>query len=479
MLLTEAKRVHFIAIGGAGMSGIAWVLLNRGITVSGSDLVSNPMTQRLADHGAQCFIGHRPEQLDGVDLVVVSTAIGEDNCELREARQRGLPVWHRSQALGALMAGGRSIAVTGSHGKTTTTSMLGLLFERSGSDPTVIVGGESLDFGGTAKVGRHDLVITELDESDGSFLRVIPDQVLITNIEADHLDHYADYEALLAAFEQFISVIRQPPVVCCDDPGVKRIVAGARRTFVRYSIAGQEADFSAAEITLTAREVSFDLMHAGKRLGKVRLPAAGLHNVGNALGALAVAVQDGLEPGACCDALSDYRGVERRLTIRSENGGVLIADDYAHHPTEIRATLDVGRLWADERGGRLVCVFQPHRYTRTAALGWQFGPAFAAADRVIVTGIYSAGERPIEGITGALIAESVRASGHPCVQYVAETDAVADLLAPELESADVVMTLGAGDVWQVAEGLRDRLEPETAPLAAKTKTQHPAAAEGR
>ena len=460
------------------MSGIAWVLLKRGITVSGSDLVSNRMTQRLAGHGAQCFIGHKPEQLDRADLVIVSTAIDEDNCELREARRRGVLIWHRAQALGALMAEGHSIAVTGSHGKTTTTSMVGLLFERAGRDPTVIVGGESLDFGGTAKAGRRDLVITELDESDGSFLGITPDQVLINNIEPDHLDHYADYEALVAAFEQFMSAVRQPPVVCSDDPGVRQAIAGGRRPVVRYSIADREADFSATRIRLTSREVCFDVMQAGKCLGKVRLPAPGLHNVGNALGAVAVALQAGLEPAVCCDALSDYRGVERRLTVRSESGGVLIADDYAHHPTEIRAALEVGRGWANERGGRLVCVFQPHRYTRTATLGRQFGPAFADADQVVVTGIYSAGEKPIEGITGALIAESVRESGHPHLHYVAKTDAVADLLVSELEPADVVMTLGAGDVWQVADRLRDRLETEKVALAPETELQHPATAEG-
>jgi UDP-N-acetylmuramate--alanine ligase len=478
MFPAEVKRVHFIAIGGAGMSGIAWILLQRGLAVSGSDLVSNRMTQRLAEHGARCFIGHRAEHLNDTDLVVVSTAISEDNCELQEARRRGLPIWHRAQVLGALMSEGRSVGIAGTHGKTTTTCMVGLLFEAAGCDPTIIVGGESANFGGTAKAGRRDLVVAEMDESDGSFLGVKPDHAIITNIEADHLDHYGHYEALLDAFRTFIGQVGQPPVVCADDPGVRRIVATEPRAVVRYSVSEWNADFCATEIALAAHGSEFVVLRDGKRLGDVRLSAAGLHNVVNAMGAIAVAVQAGLDPAICCRALSDFRGVGRRLTVRAENGGVLIVDDYAHHPTEIRATLDVGRSWANSRGGRLVCIFQPHRYTRTASLARQFGPAFAVADEVIITGIYSAGERPINGVTGALIEESVRASGHPRVRYVVEANQVADLLVPELEPSDVVMTLGAGNVWEVGDHIRDRLEREAKRLGAAAQTGGPAVVKG-
>jgi len=469
MLPAGVERVHFIAIGGSGMSGIAWVLLHRGIAVSGSDLVSNRMTQRLAEHGARCFVGHDSRHLDGTDLVIVSTAICDDNCELQEARRRGLPIWHRAQALGALMSEGRSIGITGTHGKTTTTCMVGLLFERAGCDPTIIVGGESANFDGTAKAGRRDLVVAEMDESDGSFLGLKPDYAMITNIEPDHLDHYGTYEALLEAFERFTAQVGQPPVVCSDDPGVQRICATVRRPMVRYSISDRQADFCATEITLSSHGSRFVVLREGKRLGEVQLPAAGLHNVSNALGAIALAVQVGLDPALCCQALWNFRGVGRRLTICAESGGVLIVDDYAHHPTEIRATLTVGRAWANERKGRLVCVFQPHRYTRTAMLAEQFGPAFAAADKVIITGIYSAGERPISGVTGALIEQSVRASGHRDVRYVAETGQVTDLLLPELEPRDIVMTVGAGDVWQIGEELRERLQRERQGLAAEMR----------
>jgi UDP-N-acetylmuramate--alanine ligase len=457
MFLSEVKQAHFIAIGGTGMSGIAWVFLQRGIAVTGSDLSANRMTQRLADHGAQCFIGHKPDYLNGADVVVVSTAIDEENCELREARRRGLPIWHRSQALGAVMKEGRSVAVTGCHGKTTTTCMVGLLFDHAGCDPTVIVGGESANFGGTARAGGRQWVVAEVDESDRSFLGVSPSHAVITNIEADHLDHYENYEAILSAFGQFVGQVDQPPVVCSDDPGVRRMMAAARRPFVRYSTSDREADFCATEIALSAHEARFTVWQGGQRLGEVVLPAPGMHNVSNAVGAMAVAVQAGLDPAACCRAMSDFRGVGRRLAVRSGQSGVLIVDDYAHHPTEISATLKVGRVWADERGGRLFCVFQPHRYTRTAALGREFGPAFAAADEVIVTGIYPAGERPIEGVTGAVIADSVKAQGHSRVRYIAEAGQVADLLAPELAPADVVMTLGAGDVWQAGVQLNNRL----------------------
>ena len=457
MLLGEVKRAHFIAIGGAGMSGIAWVLLKRGIAVSGSDLAANRMTQRLADHGAQCFIGHHPDYVNGADVVVVSTAIGEENCELREARRRGLSIWHRSQALGAVMNEGRSVAVTGCHGKTTTTCMAGLLFDRAGCDPTVIVGGESENFGGTARAGGRDWVVAEVDESDRSFLGVSPTHAVVTNIEADHLDHYGSYEAILAAFEQFVGQVDQPPVVCADDPGVRRVMAAAGRPFVRYSASDREADFCATDIALSAHEARFAVLQGGRRAGLVVLPAPGVHNVSNALGAIAVAAQAGLDVAACCRALSEFRGVGRRLAVRSGPGGVLIVDDYAHHPTEIAATLKVGRLWADERGGRLFCVFQPHRYTRTAALGREFGPAFVSADEVVVTGIYAAGEPPIEGVTGALIADSVRVQGHAHVRYIAEAGRVAEALAPELAPADVVMTLGAGDVWRAGVQLNERL----------------------
>ncbi len=242
MRLSEVKRAHFIAIGGSGMSGIAWVMLHRGIEVSGSDLAGNSMTERLAERGARCFIGHDPDHLDNADLVVVSTAIREDNCELVEARRRGLPIWHRSQALGALMREGRAIGVAGSHGKTTTTCMVGLICERAGCDPTVVVGGESANFGGTARAGGSDYIVAELDESDGSFLDLEPDHALITNIEADHLDHYGNYEAIVDAFGRFAARVRQPPVVCADDPGVQRVIAALNRPVVRYGLSAAAAE---------------------------------------------------------------------------------------------------------------------------------------------------------------------------------------------------------------------------------------------
>jgi len=466
MQLGEVKRVHFIAIGGVGMSGIAWVLLKRGFQVSGSDLVANSMTKRLAEHGARCFVGHRPENVDGAELVVVSTAIGEDNCELCEARRRGIPVWHRSRALAAVMGEGRSIAVTGSHGKTTTTAMLGTIFARAGRDPTIIVGGVSADFDGTARAGRRDLVIAELDESDGSFLDVIPDRVLLTNLEADHFDHYPDYEALVDAFARFVRALPAPPVVNADDPGLRRVMELCGRGAVRYSIEDQGADFSAADIELAPKAVRFELLRRGEPLGRVEVPSPGRHNVANALGALAVAIESGIEVEVCRCALGEFRGVGRRLTIRAEAGGVVVVDDYAHHPTEVRATLEVGRRWADARGGRLICVFQPHRYTRTAALGREFGPAFAPSDYVIVTDVYSAGEKPIEGVTGAVVAESAEKAGHPKVRYVAERAEVAEALAPELEQGDLVMTLGAGDVWKVGDELGEIISRMDDSLAA-------------
>jgi UDP-N-acetylmuramate--alanine ligase len=454
MGLREIRQAHFIAIGGVGMSGIAWVWLQHGIAISGSDLAANPMTQRLAEHGARCYIGHDPANLDGAEVVVVSTAIRADNCELLEAQRRGLPIWHRSKALNAIMAEGRSVAIAGTHGKTTTTALAGLIFENCGCDPTVVVGGESANFGGTAKVGRSPWIISELDESDGTFLGVQSDHLLITNIESDHLDHYGNYDGLIRAFQDYAGRVRRSVVACGDDPGVRRAIESVGRPMVRYSISDRSADYAAANIRLEIHESRFDLLRKGERVGEVVLSAPGLHNVSNATGALGLAIEAGLDPLGCCGALGNYNGVGRRLTIKGEVGGVLIVDDYAHHPSEISATLAVGRDWARSRGGRLICVFQPHRYTRTATLGSLFGPAFKAADRVIITGIYPAGERPIEGVTGRVIADSAIAAGQAQVQYIPDRDAVADALAPEMAKGDVFMTLGAGDVWKIGDSLR-------------------------
>lgn len=458
MLFTDIKRAHFIAIGGAGMSGIAWVMLKRGIAVSGSDLAGNRMTQRLAEHGARCFIGHAPEQVGDADVVIVSTAIKDSNCELQEAQKRGIPVWHRSEALGALMAAGTSVGITGSHGKTTTTSMVGLIFERAGADPTVVVGGVSGDFGGTAKVGTSDWIVAELDESDGSFLRLKADRAIVTNIDAEHLDHYSNYHGVVQAFLQYIEQVETPPVVCADDPGVQELLQYTKRPVVRYGLTDPDADYTADNLVLSNQGVQFDLLCRGKRLGAVDVSAPGRHNVCNALGALAVAIESDLDPKVCCEALSDYRGVQRRLTVRHDTGGVLMVDDYAHHPSEIAATLAVGREWANERNGRLIALFQPHRYSRTAALHARFGPPFEIADKVIVTDIYSAGEKPIEGVTSELIADSIRDAGQPNVQMIADRKMIAGILAPRLMEGDVVMTLGAGDIWRTCGELHEQIE---------------------
>ncbi|MBM3334790.1 UDP-N-acetylmuramate--L-alanine ligase, partial [Candidatus Sumerlaeota bacterium] len=350
---------------------------------------------------------------------------------------------------------------------TTTTAMVGVIFERAGLDPTVVVGGESANFGGTARAGSSRWAIAELDESDGSFLRFSPHFALITNIEADHLDHYGTFESILSAFRKFAGQVAHGPVVCWDDPGVKQMMSGERpSSVVRYAVSSADAEYCATGVSLTAHGSRFTVVARGQEIGEVDLPAAGVHNVSNALGAIALAVEAGLDPAVCCSALADFRGVARRLTIRGEWCGVLVVDDYAHHPTEIGAALQVGRLWANERGGRLVCVFQPHRYTRTAALARQFGPAFAAANSVIVTGIYAASEQVIEGVTGEMIAESASDAGHPDVRYISDMNEVASLLSAEVKQRDVVMTIGAGNVSKVGDQLRDCLEGRSA-LAAE------------
>ena len=303
-------------------------------------------------------------------------------------------------------------------------------------------------------------MIAELDESDGSFLGLSAHRAIITNIDAEHLDHYSNYAGVIGAFQRFIRQVEEPPVVCIDDPGVRELLEGTTRPVIRYSLSDPSADYLAAEIDVSNQDSRFVVVRDGERLGTVILPARGRHNIGNAIGAIAMAIETGVDPKVSCEALSEYRGVQRRFTIRSAPAGFLIVDDYGHPPSEINATLAVGREWADERNGRLIVVFQPHRFTRTAALTQRFGGAFSDADQVIVTGIYAAGEKPIDGVTGQLIADSVRESGQVSIEYVERRDAVAARLAPTLQTGDVVLTLGAGDVWRVGDELEERIEAD-------------------
>ncbi len=442
---------HFIGIVGAGMSGLARIMLARGEKVSGCDLVDSPVVRALREAGAEVFVGHSPAHLrEGVDVVVVSAAVPEDNVELCAARERGLTVLTRGELLARLMAGYKGIAVAGSHGKTTTTSMISLVLASCGLDPTCVIGGEVRDIGGNARLGKGEYFVAETDESDGSFLLLVPYIAVVTNIDNDHLDYYREVGKIEEAFSRFLARL-QPggfAVLCTDDPRVRRLAAEARRPVVTYGLGG-EAEYT-AQITELAGFSSFSrVFRRGECLGELKLAVPGAHNVQNALAAVAVAEKLGLPFPEVAAALASFRGVRRRFQLVSDAGGVLIVDDYAHHPTEIATLLQAARALPRER---LLVVFQPHRYTRTLLLREEFGGAFRGADLVVVVPLYPAGERPIPGVSAELIAAEVARKGQRVISLGGLAEAV-EFLVREVRPGDLVLTVGAGDVWRVGEDL--------------------------
>lgn len=461
MLESSIRTVHFIGIGGSGMSAIAWVLLKRGYVVTGSDLGSNNQTARLAEAGATIYKGHSSENMGTPDLVVVSTAIPIHNPERLAAQERNIPVWQRARMLAAIMDGGKSTAIAGAHGKTTTTSMSGLLLKMAGLEPTVLVGGELNDFGGNAHVGRADLVVAEADESDGSFLLFHPDIAVVTNVEADHLDHWKNFESLKEGYAQFLRQCKPEGkiILCVDSPGAVEALERSGRAAVTYSITGQEADWQARDIQSKDGTTTFELVHERKSHGTFQLSVPGHHNVSNALAALAVANEHGVDPATCRSILPAFHGTRRRWDRVGEAWGVTIVDDYAHHPTEIAATLSAAR---NSHNGRVIAIFQPHRYTRTHLLCNEFGRAFESADLALILDVYSAGESAIEGVSGDLIADRVRRNGSPEVCFFPVTNEVIPYLMERLQPDDLVLTMGAGDVWKLGQPLLDSLKDRSA-----------------
>jgi UDP-N-acetylmuramate--alanine ligase len=457
--LSGVRAAHLVGIGGAGMSGIARILLTERVRISGSDLKESVGVVQLRALGADVHVGHRAEHVGDVDAVVVSTAIPPGNPEVREAARRGIPVLARAQVLAALMAKRRGIAVSGTHGKTTTTSMLAVALERSGADPTYVVGGDLNESGSNARAGQGPLFVAEADESDGSFLLLSPELALVTNIEADHLDFYADAEDVAAAFATFCR--RAALVVsCADDPGAVRVVQEAGTPAVWYGEAER------AQVRLEAVEVS----RAGSRCrlhvraghdmpaweGSLELSVPGRQYLVNAAGAVAAAALVGIHPESSAAALRGYRGVRRRWDHRGAAGGAEFVDDYAHHPTEIEATLAAaGWNGAD----RVVAVFQPHRYSRTAAMWRALGESLVGADVVLITDVYGAGEVPVPGITGKLLVDALaEAAPGKRIIYLPHRAGVAAFLAGEVRSGDLVLTLGAGDITVVGDETLSLLE---------------------
>jgi UDP-N-acetylmuramate--alanine ligase len=457
----QGEHVHFVGIGGYGMSAIARVMLDLGYRVSGSDVASHELTQRLAERGAKVYQGHRAGQVEGADIVVYSTALSPDNVEIQAAKARKIPVIHRSEMLARLMADRIGVAVTGAHGKTTTTSMIAYVMERCGLDPTFVIGGVVSNIGDNAKAGRGRYVVAEADESDGSFLHYRPHIAVITNIEPDHLEHYdGKFENLLRAYEQFITQVAVDGlcIISAHDQHLQRIREKARCRVESIALESDgvapEADYVARNIELFDRGSRCRVFWRGQLLGELQLSLPGRHNVMNALAAIAVAREAGLEFADIAQALKEFHGAKRRFQVIAEAGGVLVIDDYAHHPTEISATIAA----AQTTGRRIVAVFQPQRYTRTYFLFDAFAKAFRGADEVVIADIYSpAGERRIEGVTAERLAEEIRIHSNPNVRFLKSKDDVFAYLLQTVKPGDLVLTMGAGDIWQVAYRLGEAL----------------------
>jgi UDP-N-acetylmuramate--alanine ligase len=441
------------------MSAIAGVLLAKGIFVSGSDLKDSRNTRRLQQMGARVFIGHRPENVDDVDLLVVSSAIPERNRELKRARELGLDVLPRAAMLNILMEDGRGIAVAGTHGKTTTTSMVSMIMREAGLDPTYIVGGELNDVGSNAHAGTGDYVIAEADESDGSFLLLRPWAEIITNIEEDHLDFFRDSDEVLDYFRRFVSLVSPDGIVVFQGDetysDVLRGLSGAREITFGES-EGNDFRFDGARFFKGGCE--FEVYREGRKLGGVRLSIPGRHNVLNAMAALALTISVGVDFEAAARALSAFKGVQRRYQLIDEVAGVRLIDDYAHHPSEVSTTLKAALL---EEAGRIVCMFQPHRYTRTAALWQDFGRSLIEADLVILTDVYAAGEDPLPGVSGKLIVNAVlEADPAKQVIYIPKRSLLGRAAARFLKAGDLVLTMGAGDISQCAMEIAGILREE-------------------
>src|SRR5665648_60898 len=456
--MNEKKiHVHFIGIGGSGMSGLALILLDSGYKVSGSDIASSKITSRLADKGAIIFKGHNENNVENADLVVISSAIHESNPEIKGAKNRKITMIKRAEMLARIMDNKYGIAVAGTHGKSTTASMISLLLEKGGFDPTVVVGGELNNFKNNAKLGKGNHIVVEADESDGSFLELNPRMAVVTNIEDDHLDHYGNMENILKDFKKFIDKVPNNGrvILCKDCENTKGLAKQCIRNYISYGIF-TEADLMAKDIELDKLNSKSKIYWHGERIGELYLKVAGYHNILNALAAIAVARELGINFMEIAKILETFQGVHRRMEIIANlDDKILILDDYAHHPTEIKASLSALKSgWQDRR---IIAVFQPHRYSRTKLLAEKFGKAFFDADCVIINDIYSANESPISGISGETIFKEVKKSNHRKVKYLPFKEDILSYLSEIVRPGDIIITMGAGDIWTVGQELAEQL----------------------
>ena len=449
----KLRQIHMVGIGGSGMNGIAEVLLNQGYKVTGSDLQLNEAAQRLKNLGARISRGHRAENVQDADVVVISSAIRPDNVEVLEARRRQIPVIPRAEMLAELMRMKLGVAVAGSHGKTTTTSMIALVLEAGGFDPTIIVGGRLNTIGAHAKLGEGDFIVAEADESDRSFLLLSPFLAVLTNIDREHLDQYQTLEELKKAFVHFANKVPfySPVVLCLDDPQLQSLIPQIERRIVSYGRSAQ-ADISVRDQTFDQFSSTSSIFHKGQPLGTLRLNVPGGHNILNALSAVAVGLELEIALDKILQALQSYSGIGRRFELKGEVNGILVIEDYAHHPTEIKATLNAAKQgWPR----RVVAVFQPHRYTRLSLLQPEFATAFNQADVLVVTEIYPAGEDPIPGVSGRALFEEIMRLGHRAVHFEPDVARIPALVKDLVAPGDLLVFLGAGNIYKaVPETLR-------------------------
>ncbi|MBA7559767.1 UDP-N-acetylmuramate--L-alanine ligase [subsurface metagenome] len=455
-LTQKVKNIHMIGIGGAGMSGIAEILLNLKFSVTGSDMRETEVTSRLESLGAVVFKGHSPENVEKCDVVVYSSAVNESNPEIIAARERKIPVIGRAEMLAELMRMKYGICIAGTHGKTSTTSMTAQVLTEGGIDPTIIVGGRVTDFGGGAKIGQSHFLVLEADEYDRTFLKLTPVIAVVTNIDLEHLDCYRDLEDISDAFTQFVNKVPffGAVILCIDDSGVQTILPDIHKRIVTYGISRQ-ADVLADNIVFDGMNTSFDVKAKNKLLGRVILPVPGLYNVRNALAAIAVALEMDISFDVVTAALAGFKTVSRRFEVIGEACGITVVDDYAHHPSEIIASLEGVRSGFDRR---IVAVFQPHLYSRTRDFYMDFGRAFLNSDVLIVTDVYPAREKPIEGVTGRLVSDAALSAGHRNVMYIEKRAQLLKELAEIVKEGDLVITFGAGDINKTGKELLEILK---------------------
>lgn len=454
-LRSDIRAVHFVGIGGSGMSAIAKVLLEMGYHVSGSDVHKTDTTYNLEKLGARVYQGHDGENVKGADALVVSSAISENNAEIKAARNMKIPIFHRAEMIATMMETQKGIAVAGAHGKTTTTSMISLMMEKLGVDPTIIIGGELHDIGGNAKLGSGEYIVAEADESDGSFLKLSPLIAVVTNIEDDHMDFYGTIENIVLAFKQFLAKLPQNgfAILCTDNDYIRELTETLDKTYVTYAL-DREADYTVKNIRNNGVQSLFDVYYQGALLGEMEINVPGKHNIANSLAAVVVGRHIGFSLEEIRNALKQFQGAKRRFQTKGKVDKIWVVDDYAHHPTEIKSTLMAARQTQPER---LIAVFQPHRYTRTKFLKEEFGRAFAAADLIVLTDIYSAGEQPIPGITGETLVGEVQKQKECPVVYIKDREEIPDYLYSIASPGDLIMTMGAGNIWQAGEELVEKL----------------------